>query len=71
MAKMTSARQAYFDDLLNDCVEAVAGAGIHVSQQGPVIAALIQSDSLNGLRKALLQAQVLRNLPQFVTSGDK
>jgi hypothetical protein len=36
-----------------------------------VIAALIQSDSLNGLRKALLQAQVLRNSPQFVMSGDK
>ena len=68
---MTSARQAYFDDLLNDCVKAVAEARIHVSQQGPVIAALIQSDSYNGLRKALLQVQVLRNSPQFVMSGDK
>lgn len=68
---MTSARQAYFDDLLNDCIDAVASAGVHVSQQGPVIAALIQSDSYNGLRKALIQTQVLRNSPQFVMGGDQ
>jgi len=50
-----SARKIYFDDLLKDCLEAVIEADIPEDQQPAVIAALIQSDSLNGLRKALLQ----------------
>lgn len=59
---MTSARQAYFSDLLNDCIDAVNEAGIPTEKQAVVIAALIQSDSLNGMRKALLQAIAARSL---------
>jgi hypothetical protein len=66
-----STRQAYFDDLLNDCLNAVEEARIPEEQQGVVMAALIQSDSYNGLRKALLQAHILRSQPQFVVGGDK
>ena len=57
-----SARKAYFDDLLNDCIDAVHEAGIPPEKQPVVIAALIQSDSLNGLRKALLQNQLRTDL---------
>lgn len=57
---MTSARQAYFSDLLNDCIDAVNAAGIPTEKQAVVIAALIQSDSLNGLRKVLLQGVATR-----------
>jgi hypothetical protein len=66
-----STRQAYFDDLLNDCLSSVEEAGIPEEQKGVVVAALIQSDSYNGLRKALLQAQLLRSHPQYVVGGDK
>lgn len=50
-----SSRQDYFDDLLNDCIEAAVRAGFQPSEAAVVIAALILSDSLNGLRKAMLQ----------------
>lgn len=66
-----STRQAYFDDLLNDCLNSVDKAGIPDEQKGVVVAALIQSDSYNGLRKALLQVQLMRSQPQFVMGGDK
>jgi len=49
-------RSDYFKDLIVDAVEAVDELGIPADQQGAIIAALIQSDSLNGVRKALLQA---------------
>jgi hypothetical protein len=55
-----STRLAYFDDLLRDCLQAVVDIGIPPEHQSVVIAALIQSDSLNGLRKALLQAEANR-----------
>jgi hypothetical protein len=55
-----SARQAYYEDLLEDCMNAVLETGVPEEHQGVVIAALIQSDSYNGLRKALLQAASLR-----------
>lgn len=55
-----SARQAYYEDLLEDCMNAVLETGVPEEQQGVVIAALIQSDSYNGLRKALLQAAATR-----------
>lgn len=51
-----NSRAEYFKDLLVDCVEAVDEIGITEDQQGVVIAALIQSDSYNGIRKAVLQA---------------
>jgi hypothetical protein len=50
-----STRQFYFQDLLEDCLNAVLEMEIPEEHQGVVIAALIQSDSYNGLRKALLQ----------------
>lgn len=50
-----TARQEYFDDLLRDCKESTRRAEIEPEDEGVVIAALILSDSLNGLRKALLQ----------------
>jgi len=53
-------RFAYFDDLLQDCLKAVRDAHIPDEHQGAVIAALIQSDSINGLRKALLQMEANR-----------
>jgi hypothetical protein len=59
-----SARQAYYEDLLEDCMNAVLETGVPEDQQGVVIAALIQSDSYNGLRKALLQAASLRSEPR-------
>ena len=55
-----STRLAYFDDLLQDCLRAVHDVGIPEEPHGVVIAALIQSDSLNGLRKAMLQAEANR-----------
>jgi hypothetical protein len=51
-----SARQAYYEDLLEDCMNAVIETGIPEEHQGVVIAALIQSDSYNGMRKAILHA---------------
>jgi hypothetical protein len=62
-----SARQAYYEDLLEDCMNAVLEIGIPEEHQGVVIAALIQSDSYNGLRKAVLQAATRRGEP---TVGD-
>lgn len=50
-----TARQEYFDDLLKDCIEATQRAGVQPEDEGAVVAALVLSDSLNGLRKALLQ----------------
>jgi hypothetical protein len=63
-----NSRSEYFKDLIADCVQAVDDLGIDEEHQGVVIAALIQSDSYNGLRKALLQA----THPSFVIQrGDK
>jgi hypothetical protein len=53
-------RFAYFDDLLQDCLKAVYDAQIPEEHHGVVIAALIQSDGLNGLRKTLLQIEANR-----------
>jgi len=52
-------RIEYFADLLDDCVEAVAQTNLATEDTGPVIAALVMSDSYNGLRKALLQASTM------------
>lgn len=54
-------RQMYFEDLLNDCLAAVENANVPAPQRGDVVAALVLSDSYNGLRKALLQAETLRS----------
>ena len=52
-----STRQVYFEGLLLDCINAVDSMGIPPEHPGIVSAALIQSDSYNGLRKALLQVK--------------
>ena len=63
-----NSRSEYFKDLIADCVQAVDDLGIDEEHQGVVIAALIQSDSYNGLRKAMLQAMH----PTFVMQrGDR
>ena len=57
---MAFARVEYFKELLSDCIDAVIEMEIPEDQQGAVIAALINSDSTNGLRKAMLQAEANR-----------
>jgi hypothetical protein len=49
-------RVEYYKDLLADCIDAVDQMEISEEHQGAIIAALIQSDSYNGMRKAVLQA---------------
>lgn len=51
---MSAMRKEYFRDLLRDCLDICEEMEIDPEDQGAVIAALIQSDSTNGLRKALL-----------------
>ena len=53
-----TARQEYFDDLLNDCKEALERADLEPEDEGLVIAAMILSDAINGLRKAILTQKV-------------
>ena len=53
-------RSEYFRDLLEDCVIAARQAEIDGEDMGVVIAALVLSDSYNGLRKALLQIDSTR-----------
>jgi hypothetical protein len=61
-------RTEYFKDLIADCMQAVDEMDINEEHQGVVVAALIQSDSYNGLRKAMLQA----TSPTFVMQrGDR
>ena len=61
-------RVEYYKDLLADWIDAVDQMEISEEHQGVVIAALIQSDSYNGIRKAVLQA----TSPTFVMQrGDR
>ena len=63
-----NSRSEYFKFLITDCLQAVSDLDIDEEHRGVVIAALIQSDSYNGLRKAMLQAMH----PSFVMQrGDK
>ena len=48
-------RVEYYKDLLADCIDAVDQMEISEEHHGAIIAALIQSDSYNGMRKAMLQ----------------
>lgn len=59
------ARQEYFVGLLDDCLKAAREAGVQEEDEGRVVAALVLSDSLNGLRKALLQVDLLRSAPMI------
>jgi len=54
-----NARKMYFDELLNDAFSSAIDAGLE--KDAVIVAALILSDSFNGLRKALLQAASLRD----------
>ena len=54
-----NARKMYFDELLMDAIDAAMDA--ELGEAANIIAALILSDSLNGLRKALIQAASFRN----------
>lgn len=57
-----SSRWEYLDDLLKDCAELARKTGVPPESESLIVAALILSDSLNGLRKALLQkASTKRN----------
>lgn len=58
-----NARREYLQDLLTDCLDAVDGVGMAEEDKPIVVAALVLSDSLNGLRKALLQADRRRGGP--------
>lgn len=51
---MSGLRQQYFNELLRDCQEACKTNNVDADDQAIIIAALIFSDSLNGLRKAIL-----------------
>jgi hypothetical protein len=51
---MSAMRREYFKDLLKDCLDVCEELNIEPDDQGVVIAALIQSDSFNGMRKALM-----------------
>lgn len=50
-----SSRREYIDDLLQMCSDAVKDAGISQEDEAKIVAALVLSDSINGLRKAMLQ----------------
>jgi hypothetical protein len=60
LGDIMNSRAEYFKDLLVDCIDAVDEVGVAPEHQGAIIAALIQSDSYNGLRKAMLQAMAQR-----------
>lgn len=51
---MSNARTEYWKDVIKDCKAACDAENIDVEDQGVVIASMILSDSLNGLRKAIL-----------------
>lgn len=51
---MSGLRREYMKDVLQDALAVCEDVGIPLEDQGVVIAALIQSDSYNGIRKAML-----------------
>lgn len=59
---MSLSRTEYFRDLLEDCYTAARQCRIAPEDEATVVAAMIQSDSLNGLRKALLSALATQSL---------
>ena len=60
---MAFAREEYFVELLEDCIAAVNRIEVPEEHQGAVVAALIQSDSINGLRKALMLSRAMMREP--------
>lgn len=51
---MSVMRQQYFNELLRDCQEVCKQNDIAPEDEALIVAALIFSDSLNGIRKAML-----------------
>lgn len=51
---MSGLRREYMKDVLSDARAVCEEMGIKPEDQGVVIAALIQSDSFNGVRKAMM-----------------
>jgi hypothetical protein len=51
---MFGSRTDYLADLLRDCYDVVNRQQVHPDDQGAIVAALVISDGINGLRKALL-----------------
>ena len=68
---MSLSRSEYFRDLLVDCYAATAAAEVPLEHAAAVVAAMVLSDSYNGLRKALLQVEVLRSAPRYMMGDDK
>lgn len=52
---MSLQRTEYFEDLLDDARTAVEQVGANPQEAAMLMAALISSDALNGIRKALLE----------------
>lgn len=66
---MSISRTEYFKDLLGDCFEAVRQQDVAPEDEAMLVAALIQSDSYNGIRKAVTQVQALRHTSQLHRSS--
>ena len=54
---MFGSRTDYLADLLRDCYEVVNRQNVHPDDQGVIVAALVVSDGINGLRKAMLSQE--------------
>lgn len=54
---MFGSRTDYLKDLLRDCYEVVEAQQVHPEDVGAVVAALVISDGINGLRKAMLSQE--------------
>lgn len=68
---MSLSRTEYFKDLLGDCFDAVRQQDVAPEDEAMLVAALIQSDSYNGIRKAMTQAHSPRFTSQLHrSSGD-
>lgn len=60
---MSGQRQDYFRDLLHDCEAVCEEFEVDPEDKAIVFAALIASDGLNGLRKALLTVGGVSRFP--------
>lgn len=51
-----SGRSTYYEDLLDDCLNAVRGMDVQLqpADEAVLVAALVVADAANGLRKAVL-----------------
>ena len=61
---MFGSRTDYLADLLRDCYDVVQRQKVPLEDQGLVVAALVISDGINGVRKALLSQERSTRLQQ-------